>query len=36
MRVRVIGVGSGFGDDAAGLAVAELLARGALPAQITV
>ena len=36
MRVRVIGVGSGFGDDAAGLAVAELLALGELPSQITV
>lgn len=36
MRVRVIGVGSGFGDDAAGLAVVELLARGKLPAQISV
>ena len=36
MRVRVIGVGSAFGDDAVGLAVAELLARRPLPAQITV
>lgn len=36
MRVRVIGVGSAFGDDAVGLAVAELLARRQLPAQITV
>lgn len=36
MRVRVIGVGSAFGDDAAGLAVAELLARHQLPEQITV
>jgi hydrogenase maturation protease len=36
MRVRVIGVGSAFGDDAVGLAVVELLARRQLPAQITV
>ncbi len=36
MRVHVIGVGSAFGDDAAGLAVAELLGRRALPEQITV
>jgi hydrogenase maturation protease len=36
MRVRVIGVGSAFGDDAVGLAVVELLARRHLPAQITV
>ena len=36
MRVRVIGVGSGVGDDAVGLAVAELLAKGDLPWQITV
>ena len=36
MRVRVIGVGSAFGDDAVGLAVVEVLARRQLPAQITV
>jgi len=36
MRVRVIGVGSAFGDDAVGLVVAELLARRPLPEEITV
>lgn len=36
MRVRVIGVGSGFGDDAAGLAVADRLAGCERPALVTV
>jgi hydrogenase maturation protease len=36
MRVRVIGIGSGFGDDAAGLAVVDLLARGDVPAEISI
>jgi hydrogenase maturation protease len=36
MRVRVIGVGSAFGDDAVGLVVAEILARRSLPEEITV
>ncbi len=36
MRIRVIGVGTPFGDDAAGLAVAERLARGALPEDVEV
>lgn len=36
MRIRVIGVGTRRGDDAAGIAVAEILARQALPAGVTV
>ena len=32
----MIGVGSGFGDDAAGLAVVELLSRTELPAGVTI
>lgn len=36
MRLRVIGVGSPGGDDAVGLAVAEHLAREALPADVEV
>jgi hydrogenase maturation protease len=35
LRVRVIGVGSGFGDDAAGLAVIDWLAERALPAGVS-
>jgi hydrogenase maturation protease len=36
VRIRVIGVGTERGEDAAGLAVAELLAKGALPAGVSV
>lgn len=36
MRVRVIGVGTRAGDDAAGLAVAERLAQRALPEDVVV
>lgn len=36
MRIRVIGVGTPRGDDAAGLAAAALVARGALPPGVGV
>ena len=36
MRIRVIGVGTRQGDDAAGLLVAEALAAGALPPGVVV
>ena len=36
MRIRVIGIGTRRGDDAAGIAVAEILAGQALPAGVTV
>lgn len=36
MHIRVIGVGTAQGDDAAGLAVAELLRQGPLPAGVEV